>query len=152
MGRFFPKDRLIAYVEFAGLDEHADSWKKTAAYKMLNETPLGGMLEEVAGQLVDKVLTFMPDHRLSGPEIVKLVEGIAKGGAASPMHVDSKGKGVVMVVVLRGAVSKELKPLASRLMGWMMGAGCQVQDRKERRPHRRDCSVEARPRCQGPAP
>ena len=35
---------------------HEDAWKKTAAYKMLNETPLGEMLEAVATQLTDKAL------------------------------------------------------------------------------------------------
>ena len=58
---------------------------------MLNETPLGVMLEEVAGQLVDKALTFMPNHRLSGPEIVKLVEGAAKGGWVFALHLNAKG-------------------------------------------------------------
>ena len=36
--------------------------------------------------------------------------------------------------VLRGAVSKELKPLASRLMGWMMGADAKPKtERKDGR-------------------
>ena len=41
---------------------------------MLNETPLGTMLEEVASQLLDKVLTFVPNHKLSGSEIVALTK------------------------------------------------------------------------------
>ena len=41
---------------------------------MLNETPLGAMLEEVTSQLLDKILTFFPDHKLSGPEIVTLTK------------------------------------------------------------------------------
>ena len=51
---------------------------------MLNETPLGAMLEEVAAQLVDKALTFMPNHRLSGPEIVKLAREQPRGAVSSP--------------------------------------------------------------------
>ena len=36
--------------------------------------------------------------------------------------------------MLRGAVSKELKPLASRLMGWMMGPDAKPKtERKEGR-------------------
>ena len=64
LSRFVPKENLICYLEFAGVDAHPESWKNTAAYKMLNETPLGEMLEEVAGQLLDKVLTFFPNHKL----------------------------------------------------------------------------------------
>ena len=72
LGRFVAQGHLILYAEFAGLDEHAASWKNTASYKMLNETPLGDMLESVAGQLIDKPLSFLPNRRLSGPEIVTL--------------------------------------------------------------------------------
>jgi hypothetical protein len=66
LGRYVAKDNLIVYIEFAGLDAHAASWQKTAAYKMLNDTPLGGMLEEVSTQLLDKALGFFPNRRLSG--------------------------------------------------------------------------------------
>ena len=48
LARYFPKENLIFYFEFSGLDAHASTWNKTAAYKMLTETPLGEMLEEVA--------------------------------------------------------------------------------------------------------
>src|SRR6266481_2387043 len=44
LARFIPKENLLLYVEFSGLDAHAASWKKTAAYRMLTETPLGTML------------------------------------------------------------------------------------------------------------
>ena len=54
LARYVPKDNLIFYIEFDGLDAHAEAWQKTAAYKMLNNTPLGVMLEEVAAQLLEK--------------------------------------------------------------------------------------------------
>src|SRR5262245_55296023 len=40
VARFVPKDQLVAYLEFSGLDAHAAAWKKTAAYRVLTETPL----------------------------------------------------------------------------------------------------------------
>ena len=134
LGRFIPKDDLILYAEFAGLDEHAASWEKTASYKMLNETPLGAMLESVAAQLIDKPLALMPNRRLSGPEIVTLLKGIAKSGFAVAVHVDPKVNTARLTIVLRGVVSKELKPLSSRLVGWMMGADAKPKtERKEGR-------------------
>ena len=57
---FVPRDNLIFYVNFDGLDAHSEAWRKTAAYKMLNQTPLGVMLEEVAAQLLDKPLAEHP--------------------------------------------------------------------------------------------
>ena len=62
-----PRDNLIFYVDFDGLDSHAEAWQKTAAYKMLNQTPLGVMLEEVAAQLLDRALEDVPNRKLSGP-------------------------------------------------------------------------------------
>ncbi|MFI5459946.1 MAG: hypothetical protein ACHRXM_31385 [Isosphaerales bacterium] len=122
LSHFVPKDNLILYVEFAGLDAHADSWKNTAAYKMLNETPLGEMLEQVAGQLLDKALSVFPNHKLSGAEIVTLAKHSARSGWVLAINANPKGPDLARgTFVLRGAISKGVKPLASRLMGWMMG-------------------------------
>jgi len=122
LARFVPKDNLILYMEFAGVDAHSDSWKNTAAFKMLNETPLGAMLEEVAGQLLDKALSFSPNHKLSGAEIVTLAKHAARSGWVLALNANPKGPDVGRgTFVLRGAIKKEVKPLASRLMGWLMG-------------------------------
>ena len=80
LARYVPKENLVLYAEFAGLDAHAEAWKKTAAYKMLNQTPLGVMLEEVAAQLLDKGMSYLPNRRLSGTEVVTLVKNTAKNG------------------------------------------------------------------------
>ena len=32
LSRYFPKDNLVVYVEFEGLDAHDASWKKTARH------------------------------------------------------------------------------------------------------------------------
>ena len=48
LARFVPRDNLIFYVDFDGLDAHAEAWRKTAAYRMLNQTPLGVMLVDPA--------------------------------------------------------------------------------------------------------
>src|SRR5439155_22096939 len=80
LGRFVPKENLVLYVEFAGVDQHPEAWKNTVACKMLTETPLGAMLEAVASQLLDKALTFVPDHKLSGGEIVTLTKHLFRAG------------------------------------------------------------------------
>ena len=56
LARYVPKDELIVYAELSGLDAHYDAWRKTATYKMLNETGTGAMLEETLAQTIDAAL------------------------------------------------------------------------------------------------
>ena len=55
------KDRLIAA---HGLDAHADAWQKTAAYKLLNDTKLGALLEDL-GLLVVRAGALMATDRVA---------------------------------------------------------------------------------------
>jgi hypothetical protein len=123
LSRFVPKENLIVYIEFSGLDAHADAWKNTAACKMLSETPLGEMLALVAAQLLDKALGAFPDNKLAGSEIVTMVKHAARSGWVLAISANPKDQERYRgTFVLRGAISKEVKPLASRMMGWMMGS------------------------------
>ena len=134
LARFVPKENLVVYFEFAGLDSHDAAWKNTASYKMLNETTLGEMLGAVSEQLLDKVVTFIPDHRLSGSEIVTLVKHSARSGWVFALNADPKApRGYRGTFVLRGGASKENRLLTSRLMGWFMGAS-KPKVENERRP------------------
>lgn len=122
LARYFPSENLNFYFEFAGLDAHAEAWNKTAASKMLTETPLGEMLSEVAAQLVDKLLSYAPGRKLNGPEMVTLFQyglhhGIAIGTHLRPDGTDNPGDAVAVTLVIRGGASKEIRGLSSRLMG-----------------------------------
>ncbi|MGZ3388640.1 MAG: hypothetical protein ACXVCF_03510 [Isosphaeraceae bacterium] len=124
MPRFVPRDKLILYVDFDGVDAHAEAWQKTAAYKMLNQTPLGVMLEEVAAQLLDKALEGVPNRKLSGAEIVTLVKLMARKGWVLALNANPTGANpFVGTLVLRGAAAKdkEIKSITSRLIGTLMG-------------------------------
>src|SRR5207253_630290 len=91
LSRFVPKDNLIFYIEFSGLDAHSEAWQNTAACKMLNETPLGEMLGLVAAQLLDKALAFSPEHKLSGAEIITLAKHAARSGWVLAYNANPKG-------------------------------------------------------------
>ena len=41
--RCVPAEKLAVYLEFDGLDAHAEGWHKTAMYKVLNETSAGAI-------------------------------------------------------------------------------------------------------------
>jgi hypothetical protein len=121
LARYVPKENLIVYFEFAGLDAHAEAWKKTASYKMLNDTTLGEMLGTVAEQLLDKVLSVVPDHRLNGNEIVTLVKHATRSGWMFALNADPQApRGYRGTFVLRGGASKETRAITSRMMGWFM--------------------------------
>ena len=123
VGRYMARDQLFLYVESAGLDSRDDAWRKTAAYRMLNETSLGVMLEEVGGQLADRILDYLPNRKISGAEAVTIIEHLARKGWAIGLGADPNAPNRVRgVVVLRGVVNKEMKALFSRLMGSFMSA------------------------------
>src|ERR1700733_8886594 len=81
LARYVPKDNLLVYAEFSGLDAHADAWRKTAAYKMLNETPAGAMLIDVLGQTADGLLENAPEGaKPSGKQISAMFERFGRSG------------------------------------------------------------------------
>jgi hypothetical protein len=128
LSRFVPKENLVFYLEFAGVDSYPDAWKETASQKMLNDTPLGAMIEEVSGQLLDKALAFVPSHTLSGAEMVTLVKHAFHSGWVLAINIDPKGPEHTRgTLVLRGATAREFRPLSARLLGWVMGNGAKPQ-------------------------
>ena len=68
LARFVPKEGVVFYLESSGIDSQAEAWKKTAASKMLNETTLGEMLEDVFTQLAENFLSKLPKHLLNPPK------------------------------------------------------------------------------------
>jgi hypothetical protein len=121
---FVSRDNLICYVGFEGLDAHSEAWRKTAIFKMLNQTSLGAMLEEVSAQLFDKLLESVPNRKITGAELVSLVKLAAHKGWVLALNGDHRGPDHLLgTLVLRGAAAKdkETKSISSRLLGTLMG-------------------------------
>jgi hypothetical protein len=138
LARYVSKGNLVLYVEFAGLDAQAEAWKKSALYRMLNETPLGTMFEEVTTQVLDKALNYFPNHKLSGAELLALGKHAARSGFMLALNANPPGgpdAGTVRgTFVIRGAAAtKELRVLSAKLMGWMMGNEKPRPERKDAR-------------------
>lgn len=125
LARYIPRDDLGVYAEFDGVDAHTDAWKKTAAYRMLNETPLGLMLEDVGTQFVDQTLAKFPDRRLTGAEVVSLVKLALHSGFAFGANGKKESDAPASVVlVLRGAARKEVRtPVSKTLLSFAGKAG-----------------------------
>jgi prepilin-type processing-associated H-X9-DG protein len=99
MARYVPREDLVLYIECAGLDAHADAWKKTAAYKMLNETTLGRMLEDVAAQTIDQAQAAGPGQVVAGADVVALAEHAVRRGFVFGLCM-KKGANAPSAVVL----------------------------------------------------
>lgn len=122
LARFVPKDGVVLYLESSGIDSQAEAWKKTAASKMLNETTLGEMLEDVFSQLAENFLSRLPKHKLSGADLLTITKHAAKQGFVVSLSSGSSPDGPLhAVVVFKGGAGREVRPAFSRLVGEFMG-------------------------------
>jgi hypothetical protein len=81
LGRFVPRENLLAYVEFDGLDAHARAWRASAAYKLLNDTKLGALVENLVLQTIALAQQSAPlESRIKGVEVVENAQRIARDG------------------------------------------------------------------------
>ncbi|MDR3637301.1 MAG: DUF1559 domain-containing protein [Isosphaeraceae bacterium] len=117
LARYFPRDDLVVYAEFDGLDAHADAWRRTAAARLLNETATGTMLESVATQVLQRILESDPEIKFTGKETIALAKHAFRRGFA--FGINRKGtreKPTCVGLVLRGAARGEVRALIGRLV------------------------------------
>jgi Protein of unknown function (DUF1559) len=114
LARYFPAKDLVTYVEFDGLDAHSEAWKKTAAWKILNETPTGAMLESVVRQFLEQGLAAvdeededeLEDAMPSVDDVSAIVRQFVRSGFAFGINRkidDPNAKPSCIGLVLRGA-------------------------------------------------
>ena len=123
LARYVQKEGLVFYAEHSGLDAHHDAWTKTAAYKILNETSLGHVLELMITQGADRILKSLPNRKLNGADVLTIAKHIARHGALVA-SIQPKTEGKVQehdVYVFKAASTKEARPSFSRLIGTLMG-------------------------------
>ncbi len=128
LARYVPKqDNLFFYLEFDGLDAHAAAWKNSAAYKLLNDTKLGALIEDLAGQGIELAQqSAPPEKRIKPAELIGLFKLAAKQGFARRLRGREPRRGR-FVIVARGAD----RPEVIRLLGPSGRAG------RKRLPSRR---------------
>ena len=75
LARYVPRRGLAFYLEFDGLDAHAADWHASAAYKLLVDTKLGALLEDLGVQALDLLQASLPaDRRTKGADLVEAHE------------------------------------------------------------------------------
>ena len=103
LARYVPRHDLLFYLEFDGLDAHAAAWKGSAAYKLLNDTKLGALLEDLAGQGIELAQQSVPeDKRFKAAEVVDAVKHVARHGFVVGVWGKGPGKHGTVIVVRRG--------------------------------------------------
>ena len=132
LARYVPSDSLFLYVEFLGTDTQGDAWDKTAAAKILRDTPTGAMLDRIATQWVaaQDASAYPSATGFRGAQTMALLEHAFKAGGmvASYVRKDEagrpKGSGLL---ILRGALRPESKPLVAQFVKGLVPPGGKVQ-------------------------
>jgi hypothetical protein len=116
--RLLPARGLIAYVEYEGVGNHAEAWKATAEYGMLNKTPAGEMMTSVARQVMDRLLKESPELAIKSDDLIVLNKYLFEHGYSFALYEGEDDPRVV--IVLRGFGGKEtrerFKSLGDRLI------------------------------------
>lgn len=124
--RSLPANGLAAYVEYDGIDAHADAWKATAAYAMFGPTKAGAMVAEVTRQVIDHVFKAVPDVKHAGADIVALQEHVVRHGLSLGVY-DEASHQVSSVVIINGLGAKDVREKAGRLAASFARAGSKQQ-------------------------
>ncbi len=118
--RLVPAEGLSAYLEYDGLDAHADAWKATTAHAILRDTPAGTTVAQVVQQLVDRALKETPGAELTGGDVVALHDHLLAHGFAVALYDEGEDQESA-VFVLRGLGRKEARERFGRALRQMLG-------------------------------
>ncbi len=109
LARYAPAEGLNIYAEFDGLDAHAAGWRQSDAWKLLNETNLGVLLEDIATQAFDRLFAMAPPgQRPTGTEIVHAAEGVFRNGIVVACYGKTSDE-MQAVVAIRGGAKGAIK-------------------------------------------
>ncbi len=109
LSRCIPAEGLGAVLVHEGSGSNPGAWKSTSFQKMLNETTLGAMLEDVLAQLADHGLRSARRLPFSGKQITELVTWLLDHGFAVAVLEKPQVRGPAgYLVVVRDARRNEL--------------------------------------------
>jgi len=151
LARYFPREDLVAFVEFEGLDAHAEAWRKTSAYRILNETMTGAMLRSLVSQMIDRGLATSPGKAIRGSDVLAIVEhGLRNGFAFGFSGRAGANKPACVGLVVRGAGKEEIRGTWERLIEAAANAYASAPEKVEK-PGSRHVSLAGDTRGMGHA-
>ncbi len=129
LARYVPRTDLGFYLEFQGLDSYGAAWRGSAAYKVLNNTKLGALLEDLAGQGIELAQqSVAPEKHVKASVVIELVKHAARQGlAAAAWSMDREKPGVVFV--FRRGERPEVRRLLEDAAAASFGRPGQAADR-----------------------
>jgi hypothetical protein len=110
---YIPREDLVFYLEFDGLDARPAAWHGSAAYKLLNDTKLGSLIQDLAEQVIDLSQQSVPgENRVKAGDIVEELKRLARDGfvVAVSGTVPNNSR---LVAVIRKGDRPEIKRLLS---------------------------------------
>lgn len=121
--RLLPSRGLYAFLEYDGLDAHADAWKATAAFDVLIRTKAGAMMNDVTHQFLNRMMKDLPNAKVKGSDLVALAEFIVYHGAAVAFYeVEGKASWVMVLKAFDGKDNGEqferLRRFVLHLSNW----------------------------------
>ncbi len=129
LARYFPAEDLVVYGEFDGIDAHGDAWKKTATYKIMTETRTGAMLESLAGQILDAVMSSVPkgEKGPSAEDVKVLARHLVRSGFAFGVNRHpGQPKPFSVGLVVRGAGRADVRAAFSKQID-ALGSGMKTE-------------------------
>ncbi len=117
--RSIPAKGLVAYLEFDGLRDHAEAWKKTAAFALLADTPAGSMISEVARQVLDELLKLNAGGKLTGADLLALHEHLMQHGVVIALH-ECGNESYSTTIILKNARDGAIRKPLDRLAEWIL--------------------------------
>src|SRR5262245_16052332 len=103
LARLVPAKDLILYAEFDGFDEHAQAWRSSAAYKILNNTKFGALLEDLAAQGIEAAGKGALPAGLGAVKTVSSLERIARSGFILAVNNEGPRQSHTLFAVRDGA-------------------------------------------------
>ena len=129
LARYVPSQDLIFFLEFDGLDAQSAAWRTSAAYKLLNETKLGALLENLATQGIDLAFESCPPNKRSRPATLSVsLSASARDGFVFAVW-GAAPNDLRVIFVLRNGDRPEIRllPAAAAAAGRGQGEGANAE-------------------------
>ncbi len=124
LSKYIPAKDLVMVVEATGVDQNTAAWRGTNAYKMLNETTLGLMLEQVFTEMFDALAAQSPAAPpFRGADFVSVVEFAHRSGYLFAINDDGgkRESPQSMIFVARGAAGKNAPAILQQMLAPFLG-------------------------------
>ncbi len=137
LARYIPRQDLVFFFEFDGLDARSAAWRASAAYKLLNQTKLGALIEGLAAQGIDLSQQAVPvAERVKASEMIGQLKRLVRDGFVFAVSGAAPNEFRVIVVLRKGdrpEIRRLLTAAASAMPGPEDGANAAPPLRKSGR-------------------